>query len=960
MAERWYERLARTFQHELGERRPLILYADHPDFQQTNVLRGTIGEGTGGVTEGLRDRIIMPLGSSYAATDHVLGHELVHAFQFDLARGRQAGGLGGLMRLPLWFVEGMAEYLSLGTESTLTGMWLRDAVLRDEFPTLRQMTRDMPRYFPYRFGHAFFAFVGGTRSDATIPDMLRLAVREGSEAAIQQVLGVSGDSLSAQWKAAATRHYGPLMADRSAPAEAGTLLLSPETGAGRQNVAPSLSPDGRHVAFLSERDLFTIELFLADATTGEILRPLTRSIRDAHSDAIRFIDSSGGWSPDGERIAVSVFAEGRNRIQVYRTSDGRLLERIDVPRRIGEIRSPTYSPDGARIAFSGQAEGVTNLFELELATGEVTQLTEGRNTALQPTYAPDGRTLAFVTDRGPDTDIEQLVFGANRLALLDRETGEIREIAPFPGADHWNPAFTPDGEALLFLADPDGFRDIFRLELPSEELVRVTHIATGVSGITDATPALSVAARAGTVAFSVFDGGEFHVYALDAAEAMGDPVRPDDVTAAAGRLLPGAASDPAAWVNRMLADHEMGLPPRTRHAATEAVALDRSLGLEFIGQAGIAVGADAFGTQVGGAVSALFSDILGDRSLFTAVQAQGEVRDIGGQVFYLNEARRWNWGLGALHLPQRYFRTFQRPGPDATTEIVRDDQRIRITEAAALWTYPFSTVRRVELQGAFNRFDFDARRDIFRLDPQGRIENWERVDLATPDAIHLGRASVAFVEDNSFLGFTSPVRGWRARYEVGYTVGSVDFLQATLDHRRYLAGPIPEFTFAVRGMHVGRYGSDVEDIETLFRPMFLGMEPLMRGYSAHSFRIEECTFTDESRCAEIERLLGHRIGVVNLEARIALLGTDRFGLLSFPALPTELVVFGDAGVAWSAGDGAELRWDRDTPDRVPVASVGVSTRSNLFGALVLEIFYAHPFQRPERGAHWGLNLIPGW
>lgn len=960
MAERWYERLARTFEHEIPDRRPLIFYADHPDFQQTNVLRGTIGEGTGGVTEGLRDRVIMPMGSSYGSTDHVLGHELVHSFQFDLAQGRQAGGLGGLMRLPLWFVEGMAEYLSLGTESSLTGMWLRDALLRDEFPTLRQMTRDMQRYFPYRFGHGFFAFVGGAYGDRTIPALLRVAVTSGQEAAISQVLGVSADSLFAEWKEAATSHYGPLMEGRSAPAEAGTLLLSPETGAGRQNVAPSLSPDGRYVAFLSERDLFTIELFLADATTGEILRPLTRSIRDAHSDAIRFIDSSGGWSPDGERIAVSVFAEGRNRIQVYRASDGRMVERIDVPRRIGEIRSPVYSPDGERIAFSGQAEGVTNLFELELATGEVTQLTDDRNTVLQPTYSPDGRTLAYVTDRGPDTDFQRLVFGPNRLALLDRETRETRELEPFPGADHWNPAFTPDGEALLFLADPDGFRDIYRLELPEEEIVRITRVATAVSGITDGTPALTVAGQAGTVAFSVFDRGEFHIYALDAAEATGDVVHPDDVVAVAGRLLPGATDDPDAWVNRMLADHEVGLPPETRHAAADAEPLDRSLGLEFIGQAGIGVGADQYGTQVAGGVSALFSDIMGDRSLFTAIQAQGEIQDIGGQVFYLDQERRWNWGVGALHLPQRFFRTFQRAGPGETTDIVRDDQRIRLTEAAALWAYPFSTVRRVELQGAYNRYDFDARRDIFRFDPQGRLVSREREDLATPDAINLGRGSVAFVEDNSFFGFTAPVRGWRARYELGYTVGTVDFFQATLDHRRYFAGPIPEVTFAARGMHVGRYGSDVQDLETIFRPMFLGMEPIMRGYSAQSFRVEECTFTPEGQCAEFERLLGHRIGVLNVETRIALLGTDRLGLLSFPALPTDLVFFADAGVAWSAGDGADIRWDRDTVDRVPVASVGVSTRSNLFGALVMEIFYAHPFQRPERGAHFGLNLLPGW
>lgn len=960
MAERWYERFARTFEHEIPERRPLILYADHPDFQQTNILSGSIGEGTGGVTEGRRDRVIMPLGNSYAETNHVLGHELVHSFQFDIARGRQAPGLGGLMNLPLWFVEGMAEYYSVGTSSTLTGMWLRDAVLQDEVPTLEEMTEDMQRYFPYRFGHAFFAYVGGEYGDLAIADLLRLAVRGGYDMANRQVLGISSDTLSARWKEAVESHYGPLMEGRTSPAEAGTLLLSPETGAGRQNVAPSLSPDGRYVAFLSERNLFTIELFLADAVTGEIIRSLTRSTRDVHSDAIRFIDSSGGWSPDGERIAVSVFAEGRNRIQVYRASDGSIVQRLDVPQRIGEIRSPAYSRDGERIAFSGQAGGVTNIFELEVATGEVTQLTDDRHAALQPTYSPDGGTIAFVTDRGPETDFEQLTFGPMRIALMDRATGAIRELAPFPGASHWNPVFTPDGRALLFLADPDGFRDVYRLELADGTLFRITRIATAVSGITDATPALSIARDAGTVAFSVFDGGEFHIYGLDAAEITGDVVQPDDVLALAGRRLPGATDDPATWVNRMLSDAQMGLPPQGRFTAEGTPSVDRSLGLEYIGQASVGVGADQWGTQVGGGISALFSDIMGDRTLFTSIQGQGELADIGGQIFYQDQGQRWNWGVGVAQMPQRYFRTAIDDGPDETIALIRDQQRIRLTEVGGVVAYPFSTVRRVEVTGAYNRYGFDARRDIFLYDQAGRFLEQEREDLPAPDAVNLGRGSVAFVEDNSFFGFNAPVRGWRARYELGYTVGSVEFLQATLDHRRYFAGPIPEVTFAARGMHLGRYGPDVRGIDAIFRPMFLGMPSIMRGYSSQSFQVEECTFTAQNQCAEFERLLGHRIAVLNLETRIALLGTNRFGLLSFPILPTDLVFFGDVGVAWSQGDGADLRWERSTPDRVPVASAGVATRSNIFGALVIEIFYAYPFQRPERGAHFGVNLMPGW
>src|ERR687892_158863 len=84
-AVRWYARLAGTFSHEILSRQPLVLYADHADFQQTNVIDGMIDESTGGVTEGMQRRVVLPLTASYQDTDHVLGHELVHAFQYDIA-----------------------------------------------------------------------------------------------------------------------------------------------------------------------------------------------------------------------------------------------------------------------------------------------------------------------------------------------------------------------------------------------------------------------------------------------------------------------------------------------------------------------------------------------------------------------------------------------------------------------------------------------------------------------------------------------------------------------------------------------------------------------------------------------------------------------------------------------------------------------------------------------------------
>ncbi|RPJ78737.1 MAG: peptidase S9, partial [Acidobacteria bacterium] len=107
MAERWYARLSKVLGHELRGSQPLILYASHPEFEQTNAVMGELGEGTGGVTEMLKRRIVLPLGASLAESDHVIGHELVHAFQFDITT--PAGGssvASTAIRLPLWFIEG--------------------------------------------------------------------------------------------------------------------------------------------------------------------------------------------------------------------------------------------------------------------------------------------------------------------------------------------------------------------------------------------------------------------------------------------------------------------------------------------------------------------------------------------------------------------------------------------------------------------------------------------------------------------------------------------------------------------------------------------------------------------------------------------------------------------------------------------------------------------------------------
>ncbi|MDT8341152.1 MAG: BamA/TamA family outer membrane protein [Longimicrobiales bacterium] len=1001
MSERWYERFARTFQHEFESSKPLILYADHPDFQQTNTLQGFIGEGTGGVTESLKNRVIMPLTGSYWDNDHVLGHELVHAFQYNIAQARTVGGLRGLISLPLWLVEGMAEYFSVGREDPLTAMWMRDAIRRDDFPTIQQMTREA-RFFPYRFGQALWAYVGGTYGDDAVVTLFRRSLTLGFGGAIQQVLGVSPDTLSAQWAESVRRAYVPLLAGRQAPDEAGTVIVD-GSNAGNQNVSPSVSPDGRYVAFLSEKDLFSVELYLAETETGRIVRKLTNFLADPHSDALRFIDTSGTWSPDGSRFAYVVFAGGDNEIVVVDSGNGSVRERLSFD-EIGSISNPAWSPDGRHIAFSGMVGGISDLFLYDFETDELTRLTNDKHADLHPAWSPDGSMLAFASDRGPETDFDKLTFSKFQIATLDLRTRAVRTLPLLGNVRHSNPQFAPDGRTLVFLSDADGFSDIYRTDLRTGAIERVTQVVTGVSGIVTMSPALSMAAGTGDMIFSVFNEFGFTLNRLPAtapatavaqapaptaAEPAPDPEAPEapeaapqEAPRATGRYLPPGEPTRFNLVEPALADAETGLPMPGAYQAEDARGYSSSLALDYLGQPQLGVGADNFGNFVAGGASAFFSDMLGNKVLGVALSAQGTAKDIGGAVSFQDLGDRWNWGVGASHVPfqflQQGFTQDTEFDPDTGVLTPVGDplfvqRRFRIFQSSVggRVAYPFSQTQRVEAGVAYTRIAYDVEEDVFFLDQFGRIfdvQRRQRPDLEPP-SLNLNEFSLALVGDNSFFGFVSPIRGGRYRFEAEATVGTENFFTATADWRRYW-GVNQNLTIGVRALHIGRYGGVSN---STLQPFFLGFESLIRGYAWESFEASECgasalelqqalvnSNTALSACPTFDRLFGQRLAVMNLEARVPFIGTEQFGLFNFPFLPTELSVFFDGGLTWDEDRPADLKFSTSSFERVPVFSTGASARVNILGILVLETYYAYPFQRQEKGWHWGFNIAPGW
>jgi len=966
MAERWYQRHSRTFLREFYKRKPIIFYANDADFHQTNAINGAVGEGTGGVTESLKERVIMPLTGSYKDTDHVLGHELVHSFQYDLALSRSDSLRFAFQLVPLWLTEGMAEYFSVGRLDAHTAMWMRDAALRDDLPTIETITRDMS-YFPYRYGQAYLAYIGGKYGDAAVANLFKLTGQVGVDSAFVYTLGITADSLSTEWIQTVKDTYLPLTVDRDSADVAGRKVLAPDIDGGKMNIAPVVSPDGQYVAFLSEKDLFEINLFIADANTGEVIRKLKSGNRDAHFDAIRFIASAGSWSPDGRNFAFITFVEGDNEISILDWTKGSVTQRFSVA-GVSAITNLAWSPDGNTLAFSGMDGGISDLYLLNMDSGNVRQLTNDRYADLQPTWSPDGRSLAFTTDRGEDgTNFRTLQYADERLAIIDVESLDIRVIAPFKGAHH-NPQFSPDGRSLYFISNYDGFKDIYRMDLDSEDVYKLTNQKTGVSGITALSPAMTVAAQSGRMMFSVFGNSEYTVYARESDELEGVLIQIGESSdRPIASVLPPYRGLDEGLVGNYLNDPLTGLPPDQDYM-TEVYS--PRLKLDFVAPPTVGVSAGGvYGSGVTGGVGFYFSDMLGNHNLTVVAQANGTFKDIGAQVGYLNRKNRLNWGGFGGHTPILFGASqWELPRYDTETglpsQVINQYRyRIYVDNLEGVASYPFTATRRLEATGGFTRYGFDYEVDTFYYSALGVRRVRTDLNSQEPDPVYFAKAGLALVSDYSFFGFTSPIRGGRSRFEVAPFVGSETYLRVQADYRKYFQ--VGTFTFAFRGLHVGNYGAK-EGANTLFTREYLGYSNslgFVRGYSFTSFDDpDECTPSASGQaCADTDRLLGTRLGLASAEVRIPLFGTESYGLINFPYLPTEVSFFADGGVSWTESEAPVLKWETGpTAERIPVFSAGVSTRFNLFGYTVLEIYYARPFQRPVKGAHFGFQLVPGW
>jgi hypothetical protein len=1025
MVERAYARLSRVLQHEFSERKPLIVYASHTDFQQTNALPFMLDESTGGVTESFKSRMILPFTGSYADFDHVLTHELVHAFQYDVIfrRGMFGDAAPVSMRLPLWFMEGMAEYLSIGRIDPHTASWLRDAVLNGYLRSIAEMSQ-RDDYLSYRFGQSLWAFVASRWGDEVVGILLQKAPRIGIERAFATTLRMTLDELNQEWQAAVRAEFLAQVTEYDRPHDFAAALTPRERLHDPWYLAPSISPDGTELVYLSQRDGFSFDLWLADARDGSPKRRLVQSARDASFESLRYMNSGAAFSRDGRFLAFASKAGGEDALNIYDLQRDRVVRRLRFG--LNAILSPDWSPDGRHIVFTGLDGGLSDLFITDL-DGELRRLTHDRYAALLPAWSPDGRHIAFTTDRA-GTDLHGLVYGNMRVALIDVATTAIDVLPHQDEGKNINPVWSPDGRHLIWVGDRTGTNDLYLFDLEDRTLARITNLLAGAIAVTPLSPVLSWS-RAGPLLFTHFESAGYATFAV--REPLALPRRPvppllardSAAAAAAGHAdivaLPDTALDvtandraglPGATASyyresdgRFRSSAEA--PPRSAAAVpvsilalldSAAAVLPDTADFEFrpyqvrftpdmVGRpnVGAQVGGGYYGNGLYGGSYIALSDMLGNHNLLISASINGTLSDASVFAAYSFLKTRANFSAALWQVPLYRF----MGGGYMPLEIKGEERLIAanlflrdiIRGAQFGLSYPFSTFRRVELTATGVSYRSEI---LFRgFD----AVTYEPVELQ--QALHgfaYFQPQLATVFDNSVFGWTGPVAGRRYRAQISRTVGDLQFNEALIDFRNYLNWN-RRVVLATRLVGLARFGGAAERFG-----LFWGGPYYIRGYDYNSFDPAAAECVDSrgdaadpslSRCPARDQLVGASAAFFNSEIRFPIITELHLGsVAAFP--PVDAIAFVDGGLAWDSRvcrvadysrlDGCApgqaldvaLVWRRQPHQdpllfRAPLFSYGVGLRFNLFYA-VLRLDYAWPLHRPGRTGRLSFSLGPSF
>lgn len=960
--EEGYDHISQILHHELSHRPPVVIYQSHYQFQQTNIFPDFLPPGVAGFAEPLRFRMVVPFAGDLDEFRNVLVHELTHIFQYDIVhKGPIRRITSPIAQPPTWLMEGMAEYTTPG-RNTVDEMVLRDAVLTDGLIPLETMNQAWGQgnvFLAYKQSHALMEYIAQQYGPEKISRILRLwDSQHDTDKLMDRLIGMDLKTLDERWSAQMRKSYWPLLQTRDYTSEFAEKIGDDEDIHSFSSACWSLSGDMLAVYSSDGIEQHVDIIRLRDAS---LVERVTESMRAADYDHLSIGSGTVAWAQDGQTIAFVAKEGPRDRIMLWDLYDKELVQTLSMP-DMDLVEGLTWSPDSRQLAFIGTGQGQSDLYIIDVQTGERRQLTGTPEREDYPNWSPDGQRIAFSTKYRNQFDIK----------IYDLTEDMAHAAVSSPTDDLW-PQWLPEGNKLLFVSTRDKINDLFVYHLDEGHEFRLTRSLSGIMN-----PALSPDGR--QIVFNTYFKGRSHLYRMampewpeikrkDAqllarvAEAVPQaqvappaeaepPVEAEPLTEAVPQTTealaivrpvvegdavlsdqggtPGlgqvSAEDPELPDDAVLLAGASGpLPPTESQESQAAIQLANDDGddgelelrrrrytpkLEFDG---ISVQMGYFDGFLSSIAQLSMSDLLGNHSLVLAtdyVAAQDISNDFNFAASYKYYGKRPTYRVSIFNWNQYFIndRNFLVPGRPPTRGISRLQQRGALANAS----YPLDLYRRLDLSYTYVAEQEEQISPFYEAD-----------STAVASSTHLFKA--AYVHDSITYGLLGATAGKRYFLSVGRTLdlGSAtrSFSHLELDYRHYLR--LGRWSvLGLRAYSVGSLGRNALEYNlggpTWYLPFYTGFNlntgPL-RGYKFSAFS-------------------GSRVLLTNAELRVPFVRGILFGwpgTFLIPAVDGSLFV--DMGMAWDKGDAIDL-WPFHNPHAALTSSPRQVHASVGFGLLV--------------------------
>jgi len=497
VAEDAYKELSKDLNYEFTDKAPIIIYASHNNFEQTNVVDEIVEEWVGGFTEMFKDRVVVPFDGSYESFRHVLNHEITHTFQYRILYGKGLDRFRSIYRLnvPLWWMEGMAEFESQGWNSE-ADMFMKDAVVNDYYLPIDKLSELSGGYLVYKEGQSIMKFIADKYGRQKIGEIThKIKLTKDLRKAIQNVLGIDYKQLSKDWEYSVRKEYWPILKDRVRFEDIATKLIDHKEIKNSYNYAPAISPKGDRIIYYTDIN-DNISIRMISALDGSLLAKIASAGKSKKFESLHLLRGKISWSPDESEIAFVSKSEGKDVINIYSMKKRKVTKRI-CP-NIDGINSPSFSPDGKKIAFSGFKNGASDIYVYDISMDETRKITDDIYSDYEPIWYNNG--ILFVSDRPVDT-----TWDYNFYALWYSNNDVL-----FPLTNKMGLIYSPvfNGDSLVyFISTYDGSGDIYKLSLISKSITHLTKTLGGVYSI-------SISNDGERLATDVFNNGGWDIYLL--------------------------------------------------------------------------------------------------------------------------------------------------------------------------------------------------------------------------------------------------------------------------------------------------------------------------------------------------------------------------------------------------------------------------------------------------------------